>query len=292
MSIFSLLILAADLHDASRAEAAHGYDYTPFRSKAPPAAKARTTRARTALAAWLRANWPEYGRKVDNDWWAGPAHVSPSADPIVVSTLSLGCGGDGLCAHDGSSYSRSGSTAGPAHYQQMPLGGIVVDKRANPHAVYCAPILSLRSAQGTPDYRDEGGFVDDPAALAALTLASFSYLLDQTAADPRSLTRNEVARRAHPDAAHDSPEYRVAYDAHAATGAPGGMSHVGIVLYLAYWVRNGASVGVRTHVDAVSWIAGPRATEIERFTPRPFYPDDDQPEPMRGAPAWTHPATA
>lgn len=269
------------------------YDATPGTQQETDAAR--------AVNRVLRAAWPEYGRKVDSGWWAGPEHVSPEREPVIVATVSAGNGGEIL-----STYHRDmhGSVSGctlPALYQHGPIGMLVIDKRANPGAVFSAPLLSVRSMIGrlrASSFCDDARFNDDPADLAGLSYRQFAARLGELAASPLTETPCELANRLVPDdwttgedwrgepTRERGPRWRDLYRQHADAGAPGGLSHVGIERYAAYWLRHGASVGYREETGAIRYFAGARAGEVERFTPHPPYPDEHQPRAMRGRPTW------
>lgn len=275
MTIFSLLATWAHVDAANAAYQRAGYD------AAPAPVNAALTRARRAFEAAAAADWPEYGRKVDRGWWAGPEYVQPHADPSVVASVSLGCGSYRV-NRDGSTSTVSGSTC-PDLYQEGPIGMIVVDKRANPEAVYSAPLLDVRAMAGRSHYDPQ--WQDDPISLARLTVTEWAARVAHLAASPLTVTPAEYASALHPDDWIMGEDYRgeperrrgplwnAAYNEHRAAGAPGGMSHVGATWYAAFWVRHGASVGYRSARDTVTWLLGPRAGEVEVFTPAPFYPD-------------------
>lgn len=290
MLIYRILHLWAHVDAANAAYQRAGYE------AAPAPVKAALTRARTAMAAELSATWPEYGRKVNTGWWAGPEYVQPERDPSVVASVSLGCGSYRANA-DGSTSTVSGSTC-PDLYQDGPIGMIIIDKRANPEAVYSAPLLDVRAMAGRVSYPDCAPWQDDPISLARVSVAEWIDRVRTLAASPLTVTPAEHASALHPDDWTTGEDYRgeperrrgplwsAAYEAHRSAGAPGGMSSVGLTWYAAYWLRHGASVGYRSARDTVTWIGGPRAGEVETFTPAPFYPDNEQPPAARGLPEW------
>lgn len=294
MLIYHILSTWARVAAADDAHRRAGYE------AAPPTVKAALTRARTALDAELRRAWPEYGRKIDTGWWAGPDYVQPERDPQVVASISLGCSAYGVHAHDGLTNQISGCTSperSPDLYQSGPLGMLVLDKRRDPTAVYAAPLLDVESMAGRPRY--DGTYADDPISLARLTPAEYAARVLHLATSPLAVTPAECASERHPDdwiavEGYDGtphrergPKWAAAYEEHRATGAPTGTTYVGMLWYAAFWLRHGASLGYRSHRDAITWIAGPRAGEVGRFRPAPFYPDEHQPPAMRGAPDWS-----
>lgn len=300
MLIYSLLAREwAELHAASAAEQAAGY------SNAPPAFKARTTRARSKLAAELARIWPEYGRKVDNRWWAGPERVSPQSEPVIVGVVSGGIHGDGIRPHDGGTFSLSGVSSERALYTHGPIGMLVADHRTDPYAVFGSPMLAVDHMGGRARYNYVPvTWCDDPISLARTTPRELAQRIADLAAGPLTETPGEYATRLHPDdwtTAEDwrgeprrerGPAWTAAALEHRSKGAPGGMDFVGFVWWAAYNLRHGASHGYRVERDAIHWFSGPRAGEVERFDPLPFYPDEHQPPAMRGAPMWTPAALA
>lgn len=275
MDIYTTLHLGSHLAAASDAVQRAGYE------KAPPALKATSTRARSALAAHLATAWPEYGRKVDAGWWAGPEHVQPERSPAIVASVSLGISTENLEAHDGRTSSTSGIHSPVQAYQRLPIGGIVVDKRQNPTAVYSSPLLSIESAMGRARYPEHAGWTDDPIRGMRIGVDEWAASVDVLSRSPLVLeTPAQVANRMHPAATvpttateTDSAEWQRAYDLHRSAGSPGGMDYVGLRWYCAWWAAHGASIGIRAERDAIRWIVGPRAGELERFAPLPFYPD-------------------
>ena len=276
MTIFSLLAHWAHVDAANAAYQRAGYD------SAPAPVKAALTRARRAFESAVAAEWPEYGRKVNTGWWAGAEYVQPSSDPALVASISIGCGVY-RANRDGTTSTVSGCTA-PDMFHDGPLGMIVIDKRADPGAVYAAPLLDVCCMAGRAPYPESVPYQDDPISLSRVTVTDWAARVEQLAASPLTIPPAEHATTLHPDdwimgedyrgcpERRRGPQWHAAYEAHRSAGAPTGLTHVGLTWYAAYWLRHGASIGYRSARDAVTWIAGPRAGEVETFTPAPFYP--------------------
>lgn len=140
----------------------------------------RVTRDRNAIARAARAyrrqlqtvrdylmrTWPEYGRKLDEQWWAGHEHVSVCRDPIIAGAIGAGSPyGEGVSTRDGGSFSRSGIHTRRALFQDVPVGAWVIDA----HGAYlsAAPMFNVASAAGVPSWGVDGACIDrGPVTLA------------------------------------------------------------------------------------------------------------------------------